>query len=98
MSFVTVGELTVGVLSAPTASERARRLETLMRVRPLEPLPVDGEVASVWAELRIALRDVGRKMPINDSWIAATAIAHGMPLVTQDDDYRDVPGLRVIKI
>ena len=37
-------------------------------------------------------------MPVNDSWIAATAIAHGLPVVTQDDDYADVPGLDVIRI
>ena len=37
-------------------------------------------------------------MPINDSWIAATALARGMPVVTQDSDYDDVPGLRVVKV
>ena len=35
-------------------------------------------------------------MPVNDSWIAATAIALGVAIVTQDDDYADVPGLTVI--
>jgi predicted nucleic acid-binding protein len=29
---------------------------------------------------------------------AATAIARGLPVVTQDDDYVDVPGLAVIRI
>ncbi len=37
-------------------------------------------------------------MPVNDSWIAATAMAHGLPVVTQDDDYVDVPGLEVIRV
>jgi predicted nucleic acid-binding protein len=37
-------------------------------------------------------------MPVNDSWIAATAIALGIPVVTQDDDYVEVPGLRVIHV
>jgi predicted nucleic acid-binding protein len=98
VSFVTVAELTVGVLTAATAADRTRRLETLIKVRSLEALPVDGRVASVWAELRVALRDAGRKLPINDSWIAATAIAHGLPIVTQDGDYQDVPGLDVIRV
>jgi predicted nucleic acid-binding protein len=30
-------------------------------------------------------------MPVNDSWIAATAIAHGIPVLTQDDDYDHAP-------
>jgi predicted nucleic acid-binding protein len=34
---------------------------------------------------------------INDSWIAATALARGMPVVTRDSDYDDEPGLRALK-
>jgi len=37
-------------------------------------------------------------MPINDSWIAATALAHDLTVTTQDDDYDDVPGLQVVKV
>jgi predicted nucleic acid-binding protein len=37
-------------------------------------------------------------VPINDSWIAATAIAHGIAVVTQDTDYDAMPGVEVIKI
>jgi len=36
-------------------------------------------------------------MPLNDSWIAATAIAEGVPVVSQGDDY-DVPGLAVVRL
>ena len=35
-------------------------------------------------------------MPLNDSWIAATAFANRIPVVSQDHDYDDVPGLDVI--
>ena len=61
-------------------------------------MPVDTAVADAWARLREAMRARGRRMPINDSWIAATAIAHAVPVVTQDDDYADVPGLVVIRV
>jgi hypothetical protein len=37
-------------------------------------------------------------MPINDSWIAATAIANDLAVASQDDDYDDIPGLRVIRV
>jgi predicted nucleic acid-binding protein len=37
-------------------------------------------------------------MPLNDSWIAATAIAHKAPVVSQDSDYDNVPGLQVIRV
>jgi predicted nucleic acid-binding protein len=38
------------------------------------------------------------RLPLNDSWIAATAIANHMPVVSQDGDYDGVPGLRVIRV
>lgn len=44
------------------------------------------------------LRELKRRPAVNDSWIAATALAHGLPVVTQDDDYVDVPGLEVIRL
>jgi predicted nucleic acid-binding protein len=37
-------------------------------------------------------------MPVNDSWIAATAMSLGVPVVTQEEDYVDVPGLDVITV
>jgi predicted nucleic acid-binding protein len=55
-------------------------------------------VATAWAELRVALRDAGKRMPVNDSWIAATALANRFAVVAQDDDYDAVPGLTVIRV
>lgn len=98
VSVVTVGELRLGVLTATHATARAQRLETLTRVEALDPLPIDSLVAHAWAALRITLRDTGRRMPLNDSWIAATAMANRLPVVTQDDDYDGIPGLVVIRV
>jgi predicted nucleic acid-binding protein len=98
VSVITVGELRLGVLAARDGPTRARRLETLSVAALLDPLPVDQGVAHAWAALRVALRDAGRSMPINDSWIAATAIAHGLAVASHDGDYDDVPGLRVVRV
>ena len=98
VSCVTIGELIAGLLVAPTPSEQDRRLRTLLRASRLRPLRVDGQVAQAWAELRVALRESKRALEANDSWIAATAIAYGLPLATQDDDYADIPGLELIRL
>jgi predicted nucleic acid-binding protein len=98
VSVITVGELRLGVLAADSGPIRARRLETLSAAEALDPLPIDAQVAHAWAALRLALRDAGKRMPINDSWIAAAAIANGMPVASQDDDYDDVPGLEVLRV
>jgi predicted nucleic acid-binding protein len=98
VSVITVGELRAGVLAAADLATRDRRLATLTAVLALDPVPVDDDVAAAWARLRVALRDLGRRMAVNDSWIAATAIALEVPLVTQDGDQLDVPGLRVVSV
>jgi len=98
VSVITIGELRAGVLAARDLETRDRRLATLTAALALDPVPIDEEVASAWARLRVTLRDLGLAMPVNDSWIAAIAIALGVPVVTQDDDYVEVPGLPVIHV
>ena len=90
-------ELEVSV-AAGDVETRHRRLATLTQALTLSPVPVDEAVADAWARLRIVLRDAGARMPLNDSWIAATALALGVPVVTQDDDYARVAGLDVIRV
>jgi predicted nucleic acid-binding protein len=98
ISIVTVAELRLGVLTAATLDDKARRMATLKLAESLDPLPVDDSVAQAWAVLVARLRAAGRKAPVNDSWIAATAIARGIPVATQDDDYEGMPGLNVIRL
>ncbi|HKA69552.1 MAG TPA: type II toxin-antitoxin system VapC family toxin [Actinomycetes bacterium] len=98
VSAVTLGELRLGVLQASSPEIASVRLSTYELARRFDPLPIDERVSDAWAVLVASLRVEGRKLPINDSWIAATAIANGVPVVTQDADYDDVPKLTVIKI
>ena len=98
VSIITIGELRAGVLAASSVEVRDRRLGTLTAALQLEPVPVDESVAAHWARLRVLLRDSGQRMPVNDSWIAATALALGVPVVTQDDDFPDIAELDVVRV
>ncbi len=98
ISVITIGELRAGVLAAVDVETRDRRLATLSEALALDPLPVDQAVAEAWARLRVLLRDMQKRMPVNDSWIAATAISLAVPVVTQDDDYVEVPGLKIVRV
>jgi predicted nucleic acid-binding protein len=98
VSVITIGELRAGVLAATDTLIRDRRLDTLTAALSLEPIPVDVEVANAWARLRVALRNAGLRMPVNDAWIAATAMALAVPIVTQDDDFPTLTELDVITV
>lgn len=98
ISVVTLGELRLGVLQAGDPAAASRRLSTYQLAQRFEALPVDEAVCDAWALLVSRLRRAGRKVPVNDSWIAATALAHGVPIVTQDSDYERLPGIDVIRM
>jgi predicted nucleic acid-binding protein len=92
VSAVTVGELQAGVLAAESTPVRARRLATLEAIGDVEVLAVDEAVAGCWAMLRVHVAEAGRRVNVNDLWIAATALAHKIPVVTQDGDFGVIEG------
>lgn len=98
ISVVTVAELTVGVLVASDA-DRPARVATLSAVESTwDPLPVDAEVARQFARIVAVLRTDGRRIPILDALVAATALVEHIPVVTQDQDYQAIPGIEVIRV
>jgi predicted nucleic acid-binding protein len=91
ISAITVGELHAGVLLAhhePQQAARLRRLSAVLSEAPV--LAVDRAVATCYGELRAA---TGR-MPANDLWIAATALAHDLTLLTADERQAALPLVR----
>ncbi|MGN6189190.1 MAG: type II toxin-antitoxin system VapC family toxin [Conexibacter sp.] len=98
VSAVTVAELHVGVLAARDVDTRAQRLATLEAIADVEVLAVDEAVAAAWARLRVHLAEARRRINVNDLWIAATALAHGLPVVTQDDDFGPVDGVAGLSV
>lgn len=88
VSVVTLSELRHGVLAAAGHEQMARRLSTLEAARQIaKPLVIDEAVGDELARLRVALKAIGRAMKVMDAWIAATAMAHGAAVCTQDADF-----------
>lgn len=90
---VTIAELQAGVLISADVDVRARRLATLESTADIEMLAIDGDVAAEWARLRVHLAQTGRRMNVDDLWVAATAATHRIPVVTQDDDFEPLEGV-----
>jgi predicted nucleic acid-binding protein len=81
------------------AARRARRLRTLMAVQnAFEPLPIDSEVARTFEELVAEAQRDGKRPKIMDTWIAATAITHNLPIYTQDEDFSAIPKVHVRRV
>jgi predicted nucleic acid-binding protein len=102
VSVVTIGELQLGVLNAGDDATKARRADTLALARTADPIPISEAVMTTWARLIADCQAGGihRTIKLTDALIAATAIEHGLPVVTQDGDYEKIasahPALGVI--
>lgn len=104
VSVVTIGELQLGVLTATDPAVRARRADTLALARSSDPIPISEAVMVSWARLVADCKAAGiqRTVKLADALIAATAVEHGLPVVTQDSDYERIaqahPSLRVAAV
>jgi predicted nucleic acid-binding protein len=92
VSVVTIGELQLGVLNARDEDSRARRADTLALARSADPMPISEAVMTTWARLVADCKAAGihRFVKLTDALIAATAIEHGLPIVSQDGDFQRI--------
>ena len=80
-----LGEMRFGILLLPKGKKRTA-LERWFDagIRRLHCLPWEASTGLRWAELLARLRTTGKAMPIKDSLIAATALAHDLVVVTRN--------------
>jgi tRNA(fMet)-specific endonuclease VapC len=94
---ITASELLAGIHRARPSERRLRReafVETVLVILPV--LPFDLLVARVHARVGAELLAVGQPIDSNDLLIAATALAYGLPVMTENvRDFERVPGLVV---
>lgn len=101
MSVVTLAELQLGVYAARDTETRGRRLATLDNSAQFDVLDIDADAAVEWSRMRYRLAETGRRANLNDLWIASVALAHGLPVLTQDEDFdvlEQVGGPVVIRV
>jgi predicted nucleic acid-binding protein len=100
ISVVTASELLHGVHRAADATVRLRRQAFVEGVlASMQPLPITMHVARAHAEIWARLEADGALIGAHDLWIAATALAHGMPVATVNArHFERVPGLDVLTV
>ncbi len=99
---VTLAELSAGPLVARDDRERAARQAHLQQAEAdFDPLPFDRASAQAFGQVAASLRRSGRKPAARayDALIAATAMAHGLPVYTCNTaDFDGIDGLRVVSV
>lgn len=97
ISVITVSELLHGVHRAEGARRVLRSAFVEHLLAGLPAIPITSQVARVHALIWAQLLGSGKVIGAHDLWIAATALAHDLGVVTGNAaEFRRVPGLRVI--
>ena len=94
---IILGEICFGILLLPIGARRAR-LERWFQegVERIHCLPWEAATGLRWAHLLAELRSRGRSMQIKDSLIAATALVHGIAVVTRNRQDFEKAGVEII--
>jgi len=88
-----IGELLFGALNSQHPEANVSRVNQLIQNSIV--LRMGSATATLYARIRISLRQKGRPIPENDIWIAASCLEHEVALVTNDAHFQWIEGLKL---
>ena len=91
-----LGELLYGFKLGNRESENLDELQRFINVASVEVVYPNWDVAEVYSDVFINLKRKGMPIPINDVWIASTAMALGAKLISRDKHFQAIDGLRLL--
>jgi len=99
LSVLSVGEITKGI-AVLTESRKKRALQAWLQAMEHQfadrVLPVDLETSHIWGELTAAAQKEGRIVPASDGLIAATALRHGLHVMTRNTEDFESTGVLLL--
>jgi tRNA(fMet)-specific endonuclease VapC len=89
---IVLGQFRYGI----SRSRHRRQYEDWLArlLRDIEVLAITETTTVHYARIRVSLKKLGRPIRANDAWIAALALEHGLPVLSQDQHFDAVPALR----
>ena len=95
VSFVTVGEILFGAFRNKWGNAKLEQMKA--RIRSVTIVPYDWAVCQAYGELKASLQEAGKPVADNDLWIAACAVRHSIPLISNNRaQFENIPGLVLI--
>lgn len=94
MSIFVLGELFYGFKGGQRELQNRDYLKVFLSKHPVRILGATEETAEYFSEIKHNLKERGKKIPLNDVWIAAHTMQHGAVLITYDRHFEHVQGLR----
>jgi tRNA(fMet)-specific endonuclease VapC len=98
LSVFVLGELFAGFIGGKKEHENRRWLEQFKSKSTVKILNATSDTSEIFATIKHALSKAGTPIPLNDIWIAAHVIETGCSLITYDDHFTKVAGLRMVNL
>lgn len=95
MSVFVLGELYAGFSGGKKEKENKAMLKHFLQKPTVDVLDATEETSEVFGEIKDSLKRAGTPIPINDVWIAAHVKETGAVLISYDNHFKSVPGLRL---
>ena len=95
MSPIVLGELLAGYKKGNKEKENLRWLKRFMDSVSVELAVIGEETARSYAQIKVGLEKKGKPIPTNDMWIAAQAMENGAVLISNDQHFKEIDGLRI---
>jgi tRNA(fMet)-specific endonuclease VapC len=92
---IALGELISGFARGRFKSENSAKLKAFIGAPRVRLLNIDSETSDFYAIIRNALLDAGTLIPMNDIWIAASAMQYGLHVLTTDKHFQNVKQIAV---
>lgn len=86
-----LGELRAGFIAGARRRKNEHELELFLKSLRVSVASVDEETSGCYAAIVHGLRVAGTPVPTNDIWIAASAMQHGLRVVTADRHFANIP-------
>jgi len=88
---IVLGELIAGFVGGRSEEKNRRLLKEFLGTPRVRIYPLDGETSERYAAVWLYLRQEGTPIPTNDLWIAASAMQHGLAVLSADKHFLKVP-------
>jgi len=95
MSIFVLGELYAGFAGGSKQRQNRETLHRFLLKPTVKILNATLETSEVFGMLKNQLKAAGTPLPINDVWIAAHAVETGSIIVTFDEHFKNISGLRL---
>ena len=99
LSVITIGEIAAGTAKLD-AGQRRRELQAWLQQAEQffadRLLSVNRDIAHLWGDLTVRIAKLGRTLHMADGLIAATALHHGLRLMTRNTSDFELTGVLIV--